>query len=259
MKREAATTASRIRMPLIISAIVLTSLAGMGCATKKYVRTQIDPVTGRVVEVEKSSKDHQARLGQLDTEVSQADEKAQEADKKAVNAGQEASKAQQQVASARTELSGQINGVRDEANGKFADVQKQERMLDPANYKQVLEDSVLFGFGKSVLTKEAQEKLDQLAPNLTKMPYYVVEIEGYTDKTGDAAYNIGLSQKRADAVVRYLSIEHQIPLRRIHVLGAGVMKTDAHDRESRKQARKVNLRVFAPEGTQMSSLSGTGK
>ena len=240
-------TVSHVRVPLLVGAVALIGLVGTGCATKKYVQTQIDPVTGRVVKVEKETADHKARIGQLETEVSQADEKAQDADKKAVAAGQEASKAQQQIASARTELGDQINGVRDDAQRKITDVQKVQRDMDPANYKQVIQESVLFRFGKSVLTPEAKEKLDQVAQNLAKMPFYTVEVEGFTDKTGDARYNLRLSQERADAVVRYLTVDHQIPLRRIHVLGVGEVQNQERGREARMQARKVEMRVFAPE------------
>lgn len=240
-------TVSHVRVPLLVGAIALIGLVGTGCATKKYVQTQIDPVTGRVVKVEKDTADHKARIGQLETEVSQADERAQDADKKAVAAGQEASKAQQQIASARTELGDQINGVRDDAQRKITDVQKAQRDMDPANYKQVTQESVLFRFGKSQLTPEAKEKLDQVAQSLGKMPFYTVEVEGFTDKTGDARYNLRLSQERADAVVRYLTVDHQIPLRRIHVLGVGEVQTQERGREARTQARKVEMRVFAPE------------
>lgn len=241
-------TVSHSRLPVVmVGAVALIGLIGTGCATKKYVQTQIDPVTGRVIKVEKETADHKARIGQLETEVSQADEHAQDADKKAVAAGQEAAKAQQQVASARTDLSGQINGVRDDAQRKFGDVEKTQRDMDPANYKQVIQESVLFRFGKSVLTDDAKQKLDQIAQDLGKMAFYTVEVEGFTDTTGDARYNLRLSQDRADAVVRYLTVDHQVPLRRIHVLGVGEVKNQEKGRDARAQARRVEMRVYAPQ------------
>lgn len=239
-------TASHVRHPLLVGTIALVGLVGTGCATKKYVRTQIDPVTGRVVEVEKKTTEQQGRIGQLETGVSQADEHAQDADKKAAAAGQAAQQAQEQIASTRTDLGNQINGVRDDAQKRINDVQ---RTLDPANYKQVLQESVLFGFNKSILTADAKQRLDQVAQNLQKMPNYTIEIEGFTDKSGTPRYNEGLSQRRADAVVRYLTVQHQIPLRRIHVLGVGEVQNQERGKQARKEARKVEMRVFAPEGT----------
>lgn len=241
-------TVSHFRLPVVVAgAVALIGLAGTGCATKKYVQTQIDPVTGRVIKVEKETADHKARIGQLETEVSQADERAQDADKKAAAAAGEAAKAQQQVASARSELGDRIDGVRDDAQRKIGDVQKTQRDLDPANYKQVLEETVLFRFGKSQLTDDAKQKLDQIAQNLGKMTFYTIEIEGFTDTTGSSRYNLRLSQERADAVVRYLTVDHQVPLRRIHVLGVGELQNQERGREARAQARKVQMRVFAPE------------
>lgn len=245
-------TVTHIRRPIIVGAIALMGLVGTGCATKKYVRQQVDPVTGRVVDVEKKNADQQTQIGQLETGVSQADERAQDADKKATAAGQEAAKAQQQVASARTELGQQIT----ETQRGVSDVQKTQREMDPANYKQVLQESVLFGFGKSTLTPDAKKKLDEVAGNLTKMPNYSVEIEGFTDRTGDLNYNLKLSQERAQAVVRYLTLQHQIPLRRIHVLGVGELESEERGREARKQARKVEMRVFAPQSAMAQGQSG---
>lgn len=241
-------TVSHSRLPIVmIGAVALIGLVGTGCATKKYVQTQIDPVTGRVIKVEKETADHKARIGTLETEVSQADEHAQDADKKAAAAAQEAAKAQQQVASARSELGDQINGVRDDAQRKIGDVQKTQRDMDPANYKQVGQETVLFKFGKSQLTDEAKAKLDQMVQGLAKMAFYTIEVEGFTDTTGSANYNLRLSQERADAVVRYLTVDHQIPLRRIHVLGVGELKNQERGRDARAQARRVEMRVFAPE------------
>jgi outer membrane protein OmpA-like peptidoglycan-associated protein len=255
VQEESPMTASQVRYPLLVGTIALVGLVGTGCATKKYVKTQIDPVTGRVVEVEKKTTEQQARIGQLETGVSQADEHAQDADKKAVAAGQAAQQAQQQIASTRTDLGNQISGVRDDTQRKFGDVQGKLGTLDPANYKQVLQESVLFAFNKSALTADAKQRLDQVAQNLQKMSFYTIEVEGFTDKTGTSRYNEELSQRRADAVVRYLTVQHQVPLRRIHVLGVGEVQNQEKGKQARKEARKVEMRVFAPEGnTQTSSV-----
>jgi len=40
------------------------------------------------------------------------------------------------------------------------------------------------------------------------MKNYVVEVQGYADRTGDKIYNRELSRRRADAVVHYLAVEH---------------------------------------------------
>jgi outer membrane protein OmpA-like peptidoglycan-associated protein len=72
-------------------------------------------------------------------------------------------------------------------------------------------------------------------------------VQGFTDATGSKNTNIALAQKRADEVVRYLTVNHNIPLRKIHVLGVGEENfvADNKTREGRKQNRRVEIKVFA--------------
>ena len=76
---------------------------------------------------------------------------------------------------------------------------------------------------------------------------YVLEIQGFTDASGGAASNLELSRKRADEVVRYVTLKHNIPLRRIHVLGLGedAPNADNSNRAARKQNRRVDINVYA--------------
>ncbi len=59
---------------------------------------------------------------------------------------------------------------------------------------------VLFDTGKADLNPGAGRKLDQLAQFLTEHPDRRVQIDGFTDSVGTDAYNLDLSQRRADAV-----------------------------------------------------------
>jgi hypothetical protein len=70
---------------------------------------------------------------------------------------------------------------------------------------------------------------------------YVLEIQGFTDKTGNDRYNLGLSQGRSESVVRYLSQQHQIPLFRMFILGLGSSK-EVETNKTRK-GRAANRRV----------------
>ena len=53
-----------------------------------------------------------------------------------------------------------------------------------------------------------------------------------------------LSQKRADEVVRYLTTQHDIPLRKIHGLARASNQDEQKTRADRKQARKVEMKVY---------------
>ncbi|GAC1676123.1 MAG: hypothetical protein NVS9B2_26500 [Steroidobacteraceae bacterium] len=64
--------------------------------------------------------------------------------------------------------------------------------------------AVDFEFNSAELTLPARQTLDEVAASLVKQPELKVEIQGYTDSTGAAEYNLHLSQKRAQSVRSYL-------------------------------------------------------
>jgi OOP family OmpA-OmpF porin len=99
---------------------------------------------------------------------------------------------------------------------------------------------------RKTLSDEAKAQLDSFLQSLDGLSRYVVEIQGFTDKTGSAVYNDGLSQERAEAVARYLA-SHKVPLRNITMLGTGVAEGEQKTRDERAQDRKVDVRIFVPE------------
>jgi len=64
--------------------------------------------------------------------------------------------------------------------------------------------NVLFAFNKDTLRPEAREKLAKLAGILLSNPGLSVAVEGHADAIGSDAYNMELSQRRADSVRTYL-------------------------------------------------------
>src|SRR5215467_2809305 len=62
-----------------------------------------------------------------------------------------------------------------------------------------------------------QRTLDELASKAPGAKNYLVEVKGYADPTGDFDKNLKLGQDRSEAVVQYLTVKGQIPLRRIMV------------------------------------------
>ena len=77
--------------------------------------------------------------------------------------------------------------------------------------------------------------------------YLVVELEGYTDNVGAMPYNVQLSQRRSEAVRRFL-VEKGIEMHRIHSIGMGDIKPTADNTtaKGREQNRRVMVRFFAP-------------
>jgi OmpA-OmpF porin, OOP family len=76
----------------------------------------------------------------------------------------------------------------------------------PARFERVtLSATELFAFDSAELTG-SQPKLDQIAQTLVGGTYNGnITVTGYTDRIGSEAYNLKLSQRRADAVKNYLS------------------------------------------------------
>jgi outer membrane protein OmpA-like peptidoglycan-associated protein len=75
----------------------------------------------------------------------------------------------------------------------------------------------------------------------------VVDLEGYTDSTGDAAYNVQLSQRRVEAVRRFLA-EKGVEIHRLSSIGLGEARPVANNqtRAGRDQNRRVAIRLFGP-------------
>jgi len=237
-----------------IAALML--LGTTGCATKKYARQVVAPVEARVGGVEKKTADHASAINELENGLSRTDEKAMDADRKAVAAGEAASRANE----AANQAGQRADAARTTAESTRSRLNEVVENMD--NYKLVTNEAVLFPVGKHTLTKDSKAQLDQAVSNVQNAKNYILEVQGFTDKTGSKELNLALSQKRADEVVRYLTVEHKIPLRKIHVLGLGVDEpvADNKTRAGRKQNRRVELKVFALDfngpstaGTQASS------
>ncbi|HUF17794.1 MAG TPA: OmpA family protein [Thermoanaerobaculia bacterium] len=84
------------------------------------------------------------------------------------------------------------------------------------------EDNVRFRVDSYELTKEAMAALDGFANRVKEMEGGIfMEIQGHTDDTGSSEYNDRLGQQRAEAVRRYLSRQHQLPLGRMSTISYG--------------------------------------
>lgn len=84
------------------------------------------------------------------------------------------------------------------------------------------EDRVRFKTNSYELTKEAKTALDEFGEKVKKLDKGIfMEIQGHTDDTGGTEYNDMLGQQRAEAVRRYLSREHKLPLARMSTISYG--------------------------------------
>ena len=124
----------------------------------------------------------------------------------------------------------------------------------PAGFKvdencHIIEQSVIvravdFEFNSTQLTAPAQQTLDGVANALQTQPELNVEIQGHTDSVGSAAYNLNLSQRRADAVKTYL-VGKGVGASALTAKGYGKAKPIASNdtAEGRAQNRRVAFEI----------------
>lgn len=111
--------------------------------------------------------------------------------------------------------------------------------------------AVNFKTGSAVLSPDAKTALDDIASKALNAKGYVLEVSGFADSRGSVNLNRALSQRRADAVIRYLVESHNIPLRRIVTpYGYGEMNPVAENdtREGRAQNRRVEIKLLVNKG-----------
>src|SRR5207302_481907 len=175
-------------------------------ARKKYVQRQTQPVRDRVNELDELTAANSKMIKDVDSRATQgiqmASNKANEADQHAVDAGNKATAAQDNAT---------------KANNRLTTVEGVVSNID--QYKATNQTEIRFRPGQSVLSQNAKTALDQMAEPLKGQHGYIVEVQGFSSGKGQTA--IGTSRKMADAVVRYLVENHEIPVYRIYVLGMG--------------------------------------
>jgi len=106
-------------------------------------------------------------------------------------------------------------------------------------------DGVTFEFNKTHLRPDAKTILTWVLGIMQKYPDMQVELAGYTDSIGSAAYNLKLSQKRAEAVKAYL-VEKGIADSRIQAKGYGKENPVASNKtdDGREYNRRVELHIL---------------
>lgn len=110
--------------------------------------------------------------------------------------------------------------------------------------KEVLSTQILFDFDSDTLQATAEEALMPLVDELQEQSQWTATIVGYTDTTGPEAYNIALSQRRAQAVGDVFT-DHGIASERLRLEGRGPDDpvADNATREGRQQNRRVEVTV----------------
>jgi outer membrane protein OmpA-like peptidoglycan-associated protein len=175
----------------------------------------------------------------------------------------EADLATSKVASARAdsaEQKAQADAARSQADAAQASAlsaqqqaEELQRQIDTLQAKMtdrgivLTLGDVLFATARADLTAGANGNLNKLVAFLNKYPDRTVNIEGYTDSVGGEDYNLGLSQRRADAVRSYL-VDQGVGSGRLVASGKGMSSPVAgNDTASgRQQNRRVEVVINNP-------------
>ena len=201
------------------------------CATKKFVRTEVDAVGQRVETLSQSLETTQEAGRQNQAAIVKVDAKADQVGIWAKDAQTSASTAQQAATAAAT----RVDAV--EASTK--------RLV----YEVVIsEDQGNFKFGSTELPEGVRSRIDEMIAQLKAEPRgNFVEIEGHTDSSGDKMTNQRIGEARAEAVKRYLYETHQVPLHKMNVISYGEDKPASPNRtrDGRAQNRRVVIRILA--------------
>ena len=193
-------------------------------ARKKYVARQTQPIRDRINELDELTASNTRAIKDTDARAQQgiqlASAKANEADQHAIEAGNKAQAAQQTAQQAHTRL----NTV-------------EQVVTNIDQYQATTQTEILFKPGQTVLSQNAKSALDEMATPLKSQRGYVVEVQGFSSGHGQAA--IATSQKMAESVVRYLALNHDIPIYRIYLVGMGNAPTPASSSSGEAKPKRI--------------------
>jgi len=202
--------------------------------TSRQVDSRVSPVEsrtgtleGRATGLEGRSTTLESRAGQMETRAGQLEDQEKQT--------------QGQVTQVKTSADHANQGVTD-VNGRVTD-------LD--NYQVKESATVYFKLNSSQLTPEAKKDLADLAQKALQEKGYLIEIAGYADSTGNLNRNQHLSDDRANAVIRYLEQDGNIPVHRILSAAAMGISHEAADNKTaagRKLNRRVEAKILVNQG-----------
>jgi len=216
----------------------LASLLAHPFASKKYVQRHVGPIRDRINELDELTAENSKAIKDVDARAQQgiqlASEKGSLADQHAADAGNKAQVAQ----ASATKVSARVSA-------------EEQVVSNLDQFKGTGQTEIRFRPGQTLLSKAAKDALDEMATPLKDQRSYIIEVRGYAPGSGQAA--ISNSQKMADSVVRYLVLNHQIPVYRIYVLSMGSAFAAGADGTMAKHTGGARVEVNLMKNDLMSS------
>jgi outer membrane protein OmpA-like peptidoglycan-associated protein len=201
--------------------VVVAAVAVSGCATKKYVGKEVGEVNQKVDNLSTEVEKTQERVKRNEVRIDEVNQQSQAGITEAKGSAQQAML--------------KATDAEKAAKGKLI-------------YTVTLSnDKVTFPLSRAEVSDDAKKVIDEAIGQLAQENKGVFfEIEGHTDSTGPAEYNMKLGEDRATAVRNYLHDQHNIALNRMQVISYGATRpvVDNNSRDTRAQNRRVVIKVL---------------
>lgn len=134
-----------------------------------------------------------------------------------------------------------------EMEEQLAEEQRQNALqierLDDNSLKLSLNSEVSFDFDRADIKSAFTPSLDKLADVLSRYDRTLVSVVGHTDDRGSNEYNLGLSQRRAESVVAYLT-SRGVPQGRLYAEGLGETQPRASNDSENGRQRNRRVEVY---------------
>ena len=243
--------------------LLLASFAVIAVILAFFFVSSLHRVNQQAARLAQENAELQRRLAEVEQKSQAAAQEASQAAASAQVAAQQrdqAQKAQTQAESAAQTAQQQAAVAQQQATvaEQKADEYRQQREAELARLQQVLgqiadtrrtamglimtlgSNSIRFDFDKSDIKPPYRETLSRIAGVLSTLKGYSIYVYGYTDDVGTQDYNLGLSERRAQAVRDYL-VKSGLDPKIISTKGFG--KSDPRVAGDSSEARAKNRRV----------------
>jgi len=146
----------------------------------------------------------------------------------------------------------QIQSTQKQVEGVEADTAALgKRFDDLSDYDVKGETTVYFGINSASLSDKAKSDLSDLAASASNVKGYLIQVAGYADSSGSAAWNEQLSDRRAQAVVNYLRQECNVQLSRVLApapMGVSQPAASNDTAKGRQENRRVEVKILVNRG-----------
>ncbi len=167
----------------------------------------------------------------------------------------------QQISDSEARTSSQVKAVSDKTDANASEIsklrslsaqlsEKTDMAINEAkgfeNYQVIWQGEINFDFDAYAINANAEQVLIEAGEKMEQHPSSVVEVVGYTDRTGSSKYNYLLGEKRANSAKRFLADRFGISLYRMFVISYGEDKPLVMDNEQQESSknRRVAIKVW---------------